>query len=262
MTLTLRLLLAVLGLWTIAPAHAGDLTPICPDRPGKGTSPCTLVTGHFEADLGLFDESFQRRSGVTTDTGNESALMLKYGVSERSDVEASMALNEFERIHDAGGMMNASDVGDLYLRLKYNALGEGAFVLVLDPYFKVPMARRLGNGAVESGLVAATAYDVGNNWSLSMSPEADLLLNASGSGYHANLVNVVGLSHALGLVTLGAEIWTAQNLDPAGGVSQYSLDLAAAWLTDDNSQLDLGVNFGLNHPTPDLEVYSGVSLRF
>ena len=49
-----------------------------------------------------------------------------------------------------------------------------------------------------------------------------LLLNGSGSGYHANLTDVVGMGRSFGKLTLGAEVWSAQNLDPAGTVSQYS----------------------------------------
>jgi hypothetical protein len=61
---------------------------------------------------------------------------------------------------------------------------------------------------------------------------------------------------------LGAELWTGQNLDPAGTVRQYSFDLDAAWLANNNTQFDGGLNIGLNRATPDLEIYFGVSRRF
>jgi hypothetical protein len=246
------------------PAHAADLGPICPDRPGKGTSPCTLAAGHAQVELGLFDESFQRRSGVTTDTGNAGALLGKFGINDRMDVEAGMALHQFQRVHDATGTVNTSGVGDLFLRVKYNPISsDGPFDLVLAPYLKLPTAPGpLGNGAVEGGLVAPMSYDLGNNWSLAMTPEADALLNASGNGHHANLVDVVGIGRSFGKLTLGAEVWTTQNLDPAGTVSQYSADVDAAWLLDNDTQLDGGANLGLNRATPDLELYVGISRRF
>jgi len=134
---------------------------------------------------------------------------------------------------------------------------------VLDPFLKLPTATGgLGNGAVEGGFVLPMSYDLGNNWSLAMTPELDLLLNASGSGTHANLVDVVGLGHGFGPLTLGAELWTSQNLDPLGTVRQYSFDLDAAWLADNDMQLDGGLNIGLNRATPDLEIYFGISRRF
>ena len=67
---------------------------------------------------------------------------------------------------------------------------------------------------------------------------------------------------AFGNVTLGAEVWSAQNLDPAGTVSQYSADVDAAWLIGKDTQLDAGANMGLNRATPDLEIYFGISERF
>jgi Putative MetA-pathway of phenol degradation len=255
---------AALALLAALPAQAADLGPICPDRPGKGTSPCTLAAEHAQVELGLFDESFQRRSGVTTDTGNAGALLVKYGINDRIDVEAGMALYQFQRVHDAAGTVNTSGVGDLFLRAKYNPLSsDGPFALVIGPYLKLPTARGgLGNGAVEGGLVAPMSYDLGSNWSLAMTPEADALLNASGNGHHVNLVDVVGIGRGIGNVTLGAEVWSAQNLDPAGTVSEYSFDLDAAWLIGNDTQIDGGANMGLNRATPDLEIYFGVSERF
>jgi Putative MetA-pathway of phenol degradation len=260
----MKRLTAALVLLAAFPAHAADLAPICPDRPGKGTSPCTLAAEHAQVELGLFDESTQRRSGVTTDTGNAGTLLGKFGISDRVDVEAGMALYQFQRVHSAAGTVKASGVGDLFLRTKINPLSsDGPFSLALAPTLKLPTAARsIGNGRIEGGLVAPMSYDLGNNWSLGMTPEADVLLNGSGSGYHANLTDVVGIGRSSGKLTLGAEVWTAQNLDPAGTVSQYSFDLDAAYLIGNNTQIDGGINLGLNRATPDTELYIGMSQRF
>lgn len=254
---------AMLLLLAVVPADADDLKPICPDRPGRGTSPCTLDEGHAQFELGLFDDSFQHRSGVTTDIDNVGSLLAKWGLNERMDVEAGMALYQYQRVHDASGTSTLSGIGDLFLHAKYNPLTtDGSFALVVGPFLKLPTASGgLGNGAVEGGMVLPMAYDLGNNWSLAMTPEADVQLNAAGHGYHANLVNVVGLGRSFGPWTLGAEVWTGQNLDPAGTVSQYTFDLTAAWLANNDTQLDGGVNIGLNRATPDLEIYFGVSRR-
>jgi len=256
--------LAALLLLAALPARAEGLGPICPDRPGKGTSPCTLAAGHAQFELGLLDDSFQHRSSVTTDTDNVGSLLAKWGVNDRLDVEAGMALAQFQRVHDAGGTVTASGVGDLFLHAKYNPVAaDGPFALVLDPFLKLPTAGDgLGNGAVEGGMVLPMSYGLGNGWSLAMTPETDILLNASGSGHHASLVNVVGLGRSFGPLSLGVEIWTAQNFDPAGTVSQYSFDLDAAYLAGNNTQLDCGLNLGLNRATPDLEIYFGISRRF
>jgi hypothetical protein len=260
----MKLRLAALLLLAALPARAEDLSPICPDRPGRGTSPCTLAAGHAQLELGLLDDSFQHRSSVTTDADNVGSVLAKWGVNDRLDVEAGMALVQFQRVHDTSGTVTASGIGDLFLHAKYNPLAaDGPFALVLEPFLKLPTAGGgLGNGAVEGGMVLPMSYDLGNNWSLAMTPEADVLLNASGGGRHVSLVDVVGLGRSFGPMSLGVEIWSGQNLDPAGTISQYSFDLDAAWLANNDTQLDCGLNLGLNRATPDLEFYFGISRRF
>ena len=257
-------LAALLLLLAALPAEADDVKPICPDRPGRGTSPCTLEEGRAQLELGLFDDSYQHRSDITTDTDNVGSFLAKWGVSDRLDVEAGMALYQRQLVSDASGATTLKGVGDLFLHAKYNPLtSDGPFALVLAPFLKLPTASGgLSNGAVEGGLVLPMGYDLGNNWSLAMTPEADVQLNTAGRGYHANLVNVVGLGKSFGPVSLGAELWSGQNLDPAGTVSQYSFDLDAAWLLNNDTQFDGGVNIGLNRATPDMEFYFGISRRF
>jgi hypothetical protein len=68
----------------------------------------------------------------------------------------------------------------------------------------------------------------------------------------------------MGEASLGLELWGARDEDPAGATSQASLDVSAAW-TPRNApdlQWDGGLNAGLNHDTPDVEIYLGVSRRF
>jgi hypothetical protein len=264
MSLRKAAFLAVVAALCLQHALADDLKPICPDRPGRGTSPCTVDPGRAQLELGLFDESFQRRSGVTTDAGNTGSLLAKWGVSESLDLEAGMALYQFQRVHDAVGISTASGTGDLFLHAKYQVLTtDGALALSLDPFVKLPTAgTRLGNGAVEGGVVAPMSYDLGSSWTFSMTPEVDVLLNDSGGGTHANLVDVVGLARSFGPLSLGTEIWSSQNLLPSGTVSQVSFDLFAAWLMNNDTQLDFGENLGLNRATPDLEIYVGISRRF
>jgi len=260
-------LLAALALTLALPAWADQTDAICSDRPGKGTSACTVEEGRWQAELGLWDGAFQHRGGVTTSATNAGNLLLKYGVSSSVDLEAGIALYQAVRTHGLGVTQNVSGYGDLTLHAKWNVNGNGPLMVMLDPFLKLPTASDgLGNGAVEGGLVVPLSLDLGDDWSLGESPEADMLRNASDNGYHLSATNLLELSRLFeDRYTLGAEVWTAQNFDPSlrdGIVSQYSADLYAVWLTDPDTQLDGGVNFGLNRATPDLEVYAGVSRRF
>jgi len=249
------------------PALAHDL---CPDRPGKGTAPCTVDPGHIQLEADLFNGTYQRSHGVTSELDLVANPTIKYGVSETFDIEANFAPYMRTRVRDrASGVAEThTGHGDLFLRAKSALIGAegGAFALTLSPFVKIPTASsNIGNGAVEGGLLVPLALDLGGGWSLSATPEADALKNASDEGYHAALVNVVGVSRALGGgVSLGAELWGSADFDPSGTTQQYSADLAVAWQPPSrpNLQIDGGLNVGLNSNTPDIQVYTGLSERF
>lgn len=251
-----------------APALADDsgLRDLCPDRPGKGTSACTVDAGHLQLEVDAFDGTFQREDGVTTDTYFIANPTLKFGLTDNFDIEASIAPFEAIRTHDASGTETEKGIGDLFLRSKLNLAGNdgGNWGVAIEPFLKIPTARRaIGNGAVEGGALVPLSLDLGSGWSLASTPEIDVLRNESGGGYHADFINVVGIGRALdGGVTLGAEAWASSDVDPAGSTQNYSLDFDVAWQPDTDDQLDGGVNLGLNRATPGAQVYVGVSRRF
>ncbi len=259
-----------LGL-TTATAHAQDsgLRPLCPDRPSKGTSACTVDAGHLQLEADAANYTHDSSGGFTTDPWAVASPTLKLGVAGALDLEASLApyVNIRTRDQATGARATASGVGDLYLRGKLNLAGNagGDFGLALEPFVKAPTAAAgVGNGAWEGGLLAPVSYNLPKGWSLGVTPEADLLADASGSGRHVALALPVGLGHAVGPVAATVEVWTSQDFDPTGTVRQYSLDLAAAWQphSQPNLQLDGGVNLGLNHATPDVQLYVGLARRF
>ena len=73
---------------------------------------------------------------------------------------------------------------------------------------------------------------------------------------------MIGVGRAVNDVTLGMEAWSSSDLDPAGSSQQYSLDFDVAWQPDGDTQLDGGIDVGMNHQTPGAQVYMGVSRRF
>ena len=224
------------ALFLSLPAAADDATPICADRPTKSNNACAVDTGSWQIETDLFNGTFQREDGVTTDTYLLTNPTLKYGVAENWDVEANIAPYEIVRTHDAGGTQTLSGIGDLFLRVKYDAIPQGAVQLGFVPYVKLPTAPDgIGNGAVEAGVSVPVNITLSDVWSLGFSPEFDALEDASGSGRHFNTSQTVVAGYALpGDVTLNAELWGDWNVDPDGTVSQYSLDFAAHEAADQN----------------------------
>ena len=88
-------------------------------------------------------------------------------------------------------------------------------------------------------------------------------LEEGGGGHHVAMSQVVNLGTPIGdKFNVSAELWGQWDWDPTGTVTQYSADVAFAYLLNKNLQLDTGANFGLNRNTPGLELYVGVSTRF
>lgn len=247
------------------PAPAAE-SSICTDRPTKAFATCVVDTGKFQVESDLFNGSFLRLDGVTTDTYLVTNPTLKYGLAKNLDIEVNIVPYEVVRTHEGPADSSLGGVGDLYLRGKYAAFtsSDGKFAVSLDPYVKAPTARLgIGDGAWEGGSALPISYKLSDALTLALAPELDDLKDANGEGHHLNHVEVINLG--LGLprdVTVYAELWGDWNYDPAGAVRQYSADFALAKLLGKTLQLDVGVNFGLNRYTPGVQAYFGVSKRF
>jgi hypothetical protein len=252
---------------TAKPFAKVALEELCTDRPTKSNFACTVDEGHFQYEADGINFSHLDVGGTTTDVVLYTNPTLKYGLTKTVDLEANIAPWVTVRTRDAGGATTTlRGVGDLYLRVKWNFLGDpdGKLSMTVLPYVKAPTARRgIGNRAVEEGFLLPTNYQLTPVLVLTTVPEFDVLKNADGAGHHfatSQLVNA-GYTFANG-VTLYGELWASINADPAGTVHQYSADIAAAWGVTKTLQFDVGVNAGLNRATPSVQAYVGASQKF
>lgn len=260
---------AILGaiLWCAgSSAAAADTMPICPDRPSKATGTCTVPAGMWQIETGLVDWTHDKSDGVTTDFTMIGSSILKYGVSDRADVELGVTPLMIMRMKEGGDHERMSGFGDMMVRAKYRLTGDdGTVAVTLDPFVKIPTARHdLGNGKVEAGLTVPVSAPLGKSpVTLSFSPEVDWRLDGDGHGHHAAMIQLVNLGlMAAPRLMLGAELWGAWDWDPNGTGKQVSADGSIAYVVNDSVQIDGGANFGLNRQTPDVEIYTGVSARF
>jgi hypothetical protein len=258
------------GFTLFNPTPTADLRSLCTDRPTKSTGACTVDAGHLQFESDILNVTVARSAGVTTATYLVTNPTLKLGLTNTLDVELNISPYEVVTTndHSAGAQSRVSGVGDLFVRLKWNLLGDdrGNVAVAVVPYVKIPTARRgIGNGAVEGGVILPVNVNLPRGWSVVIDPEVDLLENTSGDGTHVNTSGLLSFSNAVSKqVTLSAEIWSDVNFDPLGRITQVSADFGIAWIPDfdQNLQLDSGVNFGLNSQTPDAQFYMGISHRF
>jgi Putative MetA-pathway of phenol degradation len=239
------------------------------DRPPKANVPYTVDAGHFQYETDLVNLAFNQASGtVHTDTLLVPNPTFKFGLTNNIDLEinapAGIGIHSFDAA--SGASSTVWGVNDVFLRTKVNLWGNdgGSTAFALLPYVKLPTASAgIGNGAVEGGVIAPLSISLPKGFTLLFNSEVDVLKNSADNGRHANFINLVTVSHELVKdLTLYVEGWSDYNNDPLQPSTQYSFDLAAAWLVRRNLQLDFGVDFGLNRATPKVQVFAGVSQRF
>src|SRR5262252_5911655 len=92
------------------------LRPLCPDRPSKGTSACTVDKGHVQLEADLFNGTYDRTGPLSTHIIVFADPTLKLGVTDNFDVEANLAPYIRITTHDAssGAETSQSGIGDLF----------------------------------------------------------------------------------------------------------------------------------------------------
>jgi hypothetical protein len=191
---------------------------------------------------------------------------VKYGLTDRSDIEVDVtpwqrATSRTGGIHDS-----TSGFGDVTIAYKHQLSSKpDSIQLAVLPFVKIPTAKHsLGNGKWEAGVLVPIGYSVRTSpISIDLTPELDWAADNDGHGHHLAVAQVVSLGwQATAKLNLSAELWGAWDWDPEGTTRQASADGSVAYLLTNDVQLDAGANVGLNHQTPDVEVYAGVSKRF
>ena len=256
----------MIGLALVASkAAAADTQPICADRPGKANPTCTVPERMVQIETGLADWTHDDSGGVTTDSLSLGSTALKYGLSDRWNVE--LDISPYNSLRMRGGELSESDssFGDLILRSKYRLTNGDGVQVAINPAVKIPAAARpIGNRKWEAGIAVPIDYSIPKSpFSVTLGPELDWLADSTGNGHHVAMAQVIGIGwQASSKLNLSGELWGQWDWDPAGTQRQATADAAAAYLVNDNFQLDAGANFGLNRATPDLELYAGFSVRF
>ena len=263
-------LAAALFLLVATPTLAEDLKPLCPDRPGLGTAPCTVDKGHLQLEVDAIDDTIELGAGQRVQTWANLAPALKYGLTDRVELQVSLSPYVVVRTRDSvsGLTSEAHGFGDVTLWTKVNMdrSDDAKISWAIQPFLKLPTAAdRIGNGAVEGGVVVPVQIQLNDDWSLAFTSEADILKDATGNGRHLAVSEVVGLGRDFGKGLSGsAELQAVYEDDPDGAIRQYFFALSGAWQpsSDNNLQWDGGVNIGLNSQSPDVQVYAGITRRF
>ncbi len=192
----------------------------------------------------------------------------KYGFSDNADVQLVLMYSGVSQWTEGrvggGSKFPVLGFSDPQVRLKYNLKGNdnGKSAVALMPYISIPIgAERVTSDEWETGLMAPAEFAVGDRVGVTVMGEVDYLANGAGNGHHVELVasvsTTIGVSQALGVYF---ELF--QTVDLTGSQPwRPTFDSGLTLGVDENIQLDLGMNFGLNRYAADFNPFLGVSFR-
>jgi hypothetical protein len=209
----------------VVPTASTVEAPICTDRPTKSNFACTVPKGLIQIEADGFNWLSNSSGGTRTDQLLFTNPTFKYGLSNSSDVQLNWVPFTTIRSRDAAGHVTTlSGVGDVTVRFKQRlASADGAFQLSILPFVKLPTAKlSVGNGKVEGGVAVPVNISVPGGWTFTLGPQLDVLADFDGNGRHAGITGLINIAKQFGEFTLYNEIWTSQNFDPEGTLSQYS----------------------------------------
>jgi hypothetical protein len=261
--------LSVLGAAAPVMAQDSGLRDFCADRPGKGTPTCILDQGHWQVELGLFDGGWQKTDDFKVESYAFGDTFIRYGLDGLNEIQFGITPYSREKVTDraTGDSETADGVGDISVGIRHslaNPDGSGLSAAIVGFVTAPTGSRDLRDDGFEGGVVLPVSVPLNADWSLSLSPEIDVAADSDSDGRHAAYTMVAGVGRSYGQWALGAEVWVSRDDDPIEASTQSTFDLTAVWsppmLAD--SQLDFGLNFGLNEDSPDVEFGVGLARRF
>jgi hypothetical protein len=241
------------------------------DRPDKTESAYTVDAGHFqiESDLVVYEHDRDRSSGadVRGDSWTFATLNLKAGLCSFSDFQ--LVLFPYSRVRTddraAGTIGHQSGFGDVLTRLKVSLWGNdgGPSAMSVMPYVKWPTSQdRLGNHAIEGGVIFPWAIELPAGFGLGGMTEFDWLHDGAGSGYHPEFVNTITVSHEITRkLDLFVEFFSAVSVESdAPWIGTF--DFGFTYAVTGDIHLDTGAYIGLTKSAPDVAPFLGLSVRF
>ena len=238
------------------------------DRPDLTESPFTVDAGWWQLEMDLFsytrDHDTSGGGDVKASALSFANINLKLGLTSNIDLQTVFEPYTRVRLHDriSGARESRSGFGDITSRLKINFWGNdgGDSAFGLMPFVKWPTNQHgLGNKSVEGGLIVPYAHNLPGGWDLGAMTEIDIVRNESDNGYTTEWVNSVTVGHDIA-GKLGGYLELATVLTHGADIATF--DVGLTYGVSKHVQFDLGANIGLSRAADDLNLFSGLSVRF
>ena len=239
-----------------------------PDRPDVTEGPGTVDAGHLQVEFSFVEwGEDRRREDQTTHSLSILPLMLRVGVTDRTEIDLSFVPHDREHTvdHATGEETTAEGFGDMELRAKINFFGnEGdGPALGIIPYLRIPSATDgLGSGYVEGGGILAFSTDLPAGFDLSAMIQVDVRRTDGNDRYTADVVHSASVGHEIaGGVGAFVEYVGLASVSHDEEYRGY-FNTGLTWKASENVQFDASVQIGLTRGANDLGLFAGMTMRF
>jgi hypothetical protein len=245
-----------------APAQPAGEEPICADRPGLASGPCTVPKGRVQAELAI-DWSFQDDGEERVDTLLAGDAMVRVGLDDRTELQVGITPFGLVRTRNPADVSRASGVGDVTLGVRHRMIEGETFSAGLQGTVSLPTGgSALGAGDWGAELLVPMSRAMGES-ELVLTPSIAAAVDADGNGRHL----AYGIAAGAGLFLVDGlyavlDLSLTRDEDPLGHSTEALAGLALAWTINPDLQVDAGAVIGLNRDSPDLELYVGAAKRF
>jgi hypothetical protein len=226
------------------------------DRPGIAFSPTTMPAHSFTWEQGLL--AFQRdRSGGVTQDAYLVDTRLRYGVTDRWEIQLAAPLFEEIDAHGSGQGFTTAGIGDTIVAAKVALTPrDGEFTMSMLGAVSFPTGNdEIGAGTEQYSLGATLGWSMSDDQSLSFYTNVDVLRgNATWTfapSWNFDLTETVG-----GYVEAGYQ--PASHGDAANALAGAGV----MWLVKQTVQLDAYFVSGLTNGSTDLAAGCGISFFF
>lgn len=262
-----RLLATIVALLSV-PAAAEEGRSLCTDRPGLGTPACTVDPGRIVMEVGIADWTRDSDAQSRTDTIVAGDMLLRFGLEKHLEVQVGWTAFGHERERDrmTGDVSRSNGTGDVTLALRRNFRNpdRAKVSFALMPHVTLPTGgTAIGDGDWSAGMTLPGSIELTKGVLLELVGEVDAAADEDRHGRHLAYGGVTGLDIDLTkAIKLAVETSLMRDNDPQGHETQALLGLSLAYKIGKNMQFDVGWNGGLNHDSPDTQLYLGFVQRF
>ncbi|KAA9331627.1 transporter [Hymenobacter busanensis] len=249
------------GYSLLRPVPQRLMRPLSTDRPDATESAYSVDAGHFQLETDLVRFGQQRFGTARSEEVALNHINLKMGLTRTSDVQVIVESYTLQT-ERSETRTQRSGFGDLTVRFKQNLWGNdgGTTALALLPFVKLPTANKVGNGAVEGGLVTPFAWQLPGDWSFGSQLQLNVSRDAEAQEHFLEFAPTITVGHDL-YQTLGGFVELATNRDlRRGGLWTATFNGGPTLRIGDNLQLDAGWNLALTRDT-ETSYFLGLSFR-